>query len=182
MYASGSTTHSSPTTAVSSIRARRITSVFLPTTQPRSVEPWPTNTRLCTTARWMKAPSLTTTLAPITLYSRRLAPASIFAYSPMQTGPFSSASGSTSPPSPPHPRARRELEPGDVDLDLAVEHVGLGLEVGLERADVLPVAVGHVAVDRGAALQEPGEHVVRPVHRLLRRHLGEDLRFHDVNA
>ncbi len=45
-------------TAVSSIRARRITSVFLP-----------------------------------------LAPASIFAYSPTQSGPLSSASGSTSAPS-----------------------------------------------------------------------------------
>ncbi len=102
MYASGSITHSSPMTAVSSIRARRITSVFLPTTQPRSVAPWPTNTRLCTTARWMKAPSLTTTLAPITLYSRRCAPASIFAYSPTQTGPVSTASGSTSAPSATH--------------------------------------------------------------------------------
>ena len=79
MYASGSTTHSSPITAVSSIRASRITSVFLPITQPRSVVPWPTNTLLCTTARWMNAPSLTTTLAPITLYSRMVAPASIFA-------------------------------------------------------------------------------------------------------
>src|SRR5262249_37314983 len=101
-YASGSITHSSPTTAVSSMRARRITSVFLPTTQPRSVVPWPTNTRLCTTARWMKAPSVTTTFAPITLYSRTCAPASIFAYSPTATGPVSTASGSTSAPSATH--------------------------------------------------------------------------------
>src|SRR5215831_14212720 len=41
-YASGSITHSSPTTADSSILADRITSVFLPTTQPRSVVPTPT--------------------------------------------------------------------------------------------------------------------------------------------
>ena len=81
-----------------------------------------------------------------------------------------------------HPYPRRELEPVNVDLDLAVEHVGLGLEIGLQRADVLPVALGHVPEDRGAALQEPGEHVMRPVHRLLGRHLGEDLGLHDVDA
>ena len=40
-----------------------------------------------------------------------------------------------------HPHARGQLEPGDVDGDLAVEHVGLGFEVGLESADVFPVAV-----------------------------------------
>ena len=80
------------------------------------------------------------------------------------------------------PDAGRELEPGDVGVDLAVEHVRLRLEVGLERADVLPVLVGHVAEDRGAALQQLGEHVVRPVDRLLGRDLRQHLGLHDVDA
>ena len=41
-YASASITHSSPMTAPSSILAAPITSVFLPTTQPRRVTPRPT--------------------------------------------------------------------------------------------------------------------------------------------
>ena len=44
------------------------------------------------------------------------------------------------------PAAVAEPEAVDVDLHPAVEDVGVGADVGLERADVLPVAVGHVAV------------------------------------
>ena len=72
-------THSSPTTAPSSIRAAPITSVFLPITQPRMVTPRPTYTLLCTTARCRNAPSFTITLLPTTVYWRSCAPASILA-------------------------------------------------------------------------------------------------------
>ena len=74
--ASCSTTHSSPTTAPSSIRAPRITSVFLPITHPRRVTPAPTKTLSCSTARSSTAPEVTTALLPMTVYSRSSAPAS----------------------------------------------------------------------------------------------------------
>ena len=43
------------------------------------------------------------------------------------------------------PHALAHLEALDADLDLAVEDVLVGLDVGLEGADVLPVALGDVA-------------------------------------
>ena len=72
-------THSSPTTAPSSIRAARITSVFLPITQARRLVCGPTKTLSWTTARCRKAPVFTTTLLPITVNSRSSAPASTLA-------------------------------------------------------------------------------------------------------
>ncbi|GAA2818894.1 hypothetical protein GCM10020220_003840 [Nonomuraea rubra] len=81
-----------------------------------------------------------------------------------------------------HPDARGELEAAEVQLDLAGQGVGLGLEVAVVGADVLPVAVGDVAVDGGAALQEGGEHVGGPVDGLAGRDGVEDLGFHDVDA
>ena len=48
-------------------------------------------------------------------------------------------------------------------------------------ADVLPVAVGDPAEQRRAALEQGGEHVSGPVHRLTRRHLGEHLGLHHVD-
>ena len=55
--------------------------------------------------------------------------------------------------------ARLQLEAGDVHLDLAVEDVLVGLEVGGRGADVLPVAVGHVAEQGRAGLEHRGEHL-----------------------
>ena len=81
----------------------------------------------------------------------------------MTAGPSTLASGSISAPSPSH--TPFEAEAGDVDLDLAVEHVLVGLDVGLEGADVLPVALGHVAEERLAGLEQGGEHVGREVDR-----------------
>src|SRR5262249_53082781 len=45
----------------------------------------------------------------------------------------------------------------DLEVDLAVERVVVRLAVLLQRADVLPVAVGDPAVQRPAALQQVGE-------------------------
>ena len=44
------------------------------------------------------------------------------------------------------PHASAIWKPGDVDRDALVEHVLVGAEVGIERADVLPVALGDRAV------------------------------------
>ena len=55
----------------------------------------------------------------------------------------------------PHPRA--ELEPVDVHLHPLVEDVLMGLEVGLEGAHVLPVAVGDIPEQRLARGQRRRE-------------------------
>ena len=57
----------------------------------------------------------------------------------------------------PHPFAQTEAVQGD--LDLAVENVLVGLDVGLERPDVLPVALRDVAEDGQAGFEQGGEHV-----------------------
>ena len=49
-------------------------------------------------------------------------------------------------------------------------------------ADVLPVALGDVAVDRQALLEQLREHVAGPVDRLARGDVVEDLGLHDVDA
>ena len=63
----------------------------------------------------------------------------------------------------PHPDSGRDLERVEVDVDLAGQHVGLRPEVGLVGADVLPIALGDVAVDGQPLLHELREHVPRPV-------------------
>ena len=75
-----------------------------------------------------------------------------------------------------------EAEAVDVDLDLAVEHVGVRAEVRLERADVLPVAVGDVAVERAAVVEHRGEHVAREVDDLALGDEVEDLGLEHVDA
>ena len=52
--------------------------------------------------------------------------------------------GSISAPLPSHTPGP-ELEPADCNLDVLVEDVLVGLQIGLEGAHVLPVAVGHVS-------------------------------------
>ena len=78
------------------------------------------------------------------------------------------------------PDARRDLEAGDVGLHPAAQHIGLRLHVALEGADVLPVVLGDVAVQRGTAFEQLRENVTRPVDRLARRDFLEHLGFHDV--
>ena len=81
-----------------------------------------------------------------------------------------------------HPHARGDLEAVDVDVDLALQDVRLGLHVALVRADVLPVALGDVAVDRLALLHQLREDVAGPVDRHVGLDVVEDLGLHHVDA
>ena len=69
-----------------------------------------------------------------------------------------------------------------LDVDLALEHVGLGLHIALVRADVLPVALGDVAVDRLAFLHQLREDVAGPVDGGVGLDVVEDLGLHHVDA
>ena len=80
------------------------------------------------------------------------------------------------------PLALAEPEPADVDADVAVEHVGVRTDVGVERTDVLPVVVGDVAVHRVAGREQRREHVTREVDDLVRRDEVEDVGFEHVDA
>ena len=80
------------------------------------------------------------------------------------------------------PDARGDLEAVDVDVDLALEHVGLRLHIALVRTDVLPVALGDIAVDRLAFLHELREDVAGPVDGDVGLDVVEDLGLHDVDA
>ena len=81
-----------------------------------------------------------------------------------------------------HPHARGELEPVDLDVDLALEDVGLGLHIALVGTDVLPVALGDIAVDRLAFLHQLRKDVTGPVHRYVGLDIVEDLGLHDIDA
>ena len=80
------------------------------------------------------------------------------------------------------PYTGRDLEAVDLDVDLALQHVGLRLDVALVRADVLPVALGDIAVDRLAFLHELGEDVTGPVDGLVRLDIVEYLGLHHIDA
>ncbi len=80
------------------------------------------------------------------------------------------------------PDAVAELEAADVDLDPAVEDVGVGPQVRLGGADVLPVAVGDVAVQRLTLGEHRGEHVAGEVDDLTFGDGVEDHRLEDVDA
>ena len=97
-----------------------------------------------------------------------------------ERGPLDSGVGVDLRPLP-HPQALRHPEAGHVDLDLAVEDVLMGLHVGLERAHILPVAVGHVAEERLAVCEQLREHVAREVVGLPFGDVVEDLRLQDVD-
>ena len=79
------------------------------------------------------------------------------------------------------PHALRKTEPGNVDIDLAVEHVLVGAQVGVEVPDVLPVAVGDEPVERLLLREQEREHVGREVDHAL-ADVVEDLWFEDVDA
>ncbi len=80
------------------------------------------------------------------------------------------------------PHAGLQLEARDVHLDLAVEDVLVGLEVGRRGADVLPVAVGHVAEDRPARLEHGREDLGREVDGAALGDEIEDLGLEDVDT
>ena len=82
----------------------------------------------------------------------------------------------------PQPHAFGHPEAGDVELDLAVEHVLVGPHVGLERADVLPVALGHGAEERLAGGEQRGEDLAREVDRPAGLDEVEDLRLEHEDA
>lgn len=79
------------------------------------------------------------------------------------------------------PHSGRDLESVDLDVDLAFEHV-VRLDVALVRPDVLPVALGDIAVDRLAFLHELGEDITGPVDRDIGLDIVEYLGLHDVDA
>lgn len=58
-----------------------------------------------------------------------------------------------------HPHAGRDLEAVQLHVDLALQHVGLGLHIAFVRADVLPVALRDVAADQLAFLHELREDI-----------------------
>ena len=82
----------------------------------------------------------------------------------------------------PHPHPVRHLEAGDVHVDHLVEDVLVGAEVGVHRAHVLPVAMGHRAVERPAVLQELREDVGREVDWSAGLDEVQDLRLQHVDA
>src|SRR5439155_20582462 len=61
------------------------------------------------------------------------------------------------------PDALAEAKARDVDLDLGVEDVDVGAQVGLGRTDVLPVAVGYVTENWKTVRQHRREDVAREV-------------------
>ena len=81
-----------------------------------------------------------------------------------------------------HPDAGGHFKAVDFDVDFAGEHVGLGAQVAFVGAHVLPVAVGDVAVERGAGFEEFREDVAGPVDVLAGCDMVQDLGLHDVDA
>src|SRR5205085_3783287 len=82
----------------------------------------------------------------------------------------------------PHPDVPAQADPGDVQLHALVERVEVRLPVLVEVADVLPVAVADVAVDRAAHLEQEWEELLREVVRPVGQHVTQDLRIEDVDA
>ncbi len=80
------------------------------------------------------------------------------------------------------PDAGAELESRHVHLDLPVEDVLVRLEVGGGRAHVLPVAVGHVAVEGLAGIEDGREDLAGEVDRPPVGNAVEDLGLEDVDA
>ena len=75
----------------------------------------------------------------------------------------------------PEPDPLGDAEARDVDLDLAVEDVLVGPDVGVEGADVLPVALGHAAEERLAVVEERREDLAGEVDGPVGRDVVEDL-------
>ena len=70
----------------------------------------------------------------------------------------------------------------NLDVDPPFERVPIGLVIGLDIADVTPVARRQVPVERHGVGQHLGEDIAAPVHHRRRRQQIEHFRFDDVNA
>lgn len=81
-----------------------------------------------------------------------------------------------------HPHARRQLEAVDLDVDLALQDIGLRLHIALVGADILPVAFGDKAVDRLALLHQLREDIAGPVDGNVGFDIVEDFGLHDIDA
>ncbi len=81
-----------------------------------------------------------------------------------------------------HPYARRDLEPVELDVDLALQDVGLRLHIALVGADILPVALRDIPIDRLALLHQLREDITGPVDGHISLDILEDLGLHDVNT
>ena len=82
----------------------------------------------------------------------------------------------------PQPDVAADADPGDVETHALLERVDVRLAELVEVADVLPVAVEDVAVDRPAHLEEKREELLREVVRPVGRDVLQDLGLEDVDA
>ena len=80
------------------------------------------------------------------------------------------------------PHRLSDLEARNVDRDAPVEDVHVGAEVGVERADVLPVAVRDRPDEDLPVGKEPREDITREVDLLVAVDVLEDLRVEHVDA
>lgn len=78
--------------------------------------------------------------------------------------------------------AGSQFEARGSDAGTPVEHVVVGLVKSREGADVGPIAVGHVAKQRSAVVEDLREHLLGEVHRTVGGDAIEDGRFEDVDA
>ena len=169
------TKHSSPSTEPSSQRALRRRSLARP--DHRAPEPHAlgrgrrSRGRRPARGRRRRAPARCRRARCSRRCGRRRRPGSP---APMTAEPSILASGWISAPSPSHTPSLSS-KPGIVDLDLAVEHVLVGRHVGLERADVLPVALGDRAEQRQALGEQLREHLAGEVDRPVGLDVVEDL-------
>ncbi len=82
----------------------------------------------------------------------------------------------------PHPHVAAQLDPGDVQGDALVEGIEVRLPELVEVADVLPVALRDVAVQRSAHLEEEWEELLREVERPALGHVAQHLGIEHVDA
>ena len=82
----------------------------------------------------------------------------------------------------PHPDVAPQTDAGDVQADALVERVEIGLPVLIEVADVLPVALHRLAVERATHLEQERKELLGEVVRLVGRDVAQHLRLQDVDA
>jgi hypothetical protein len=80
------------------------------------------------------------------------------------------------------PDVAAQPDPAHVQPHLLVERIEVRLPVLVEVADVLPVAVHDVAVERAAHLEQEGEELLREVVRPFGRHVLQHLGLEHVDA
>ena len=181
MTASWPMKHSSPTTVPSSTRTWARRSVLRPITQPRRLAPGPTYTWSWQMARSRKASAFTITSVPSTVYGAQVRAGFDAAVVADHDGLVDARLGAELDVGA-DPATVAELETVDTDLHPPVEHVGVRPAVRLERADVLPVALGDVAVQGVAVVEQLGEHVAREVDHLAVGDVVEHRRLEHVDA